>query len=150
MDSVISEEGTRKSEKAGSRFLKAAAKSIVVGIILWVLWLFLVRFFSDYLEYLQYFTIFAWTTVFFTFGEKLTEGTIYRYGIAIARDMFVIVFFIFATDSGTITVDLANISLTVGLLPLLALIVFISLLSIAKDVTGAIDFASENSRRTRS
>ncbi len=81
--------------------------------------------------------------MFFTFTVRATEGTIYKYGFLVGRALFIIVYLIYATNGGVFSLDFADFRFWVEFVPLLALMVFINILDMARSVLQALEFTSE-------
>jgi hypothetical protein len=140
---------TEITERKGCRRLipriaKAALATVAVGVFLFVVWIFLSAVFSGFPGYMTLFAILAWATIFFTFAVKVSEGTIYKFIFIIARALFLIVYIVYATNCGTLTLDFKEFQLTVEFIPLLALMIVIGLLSMAKGILQALEFASQS------
>mgnify|MGYP000704591501 CR=1 FL=1 len=96
---------------------------------------------------------FASIAVFFAVAIELTKGTILQHVFSIGRGVAMLFFFIYATSGGVIrmAIDIPegmapiplSIFLTLDISLLLAIIIGIDLLGIAKSVLGAIYFLSE-------
>ncbi|MEM3578610.1 MAG: hypothetical protein QXL54_00085 [Candidatus Bathyarchaeia archaeon] len=130
--------------KFGFRVARAfliTAASAVFWIILWFLTSTLLASFPDYQKL---FSTIAGGLLFFTFAIALAEGTIYKYILIIIRAFFLIAYLTYATNVGVLTVSFENLAFTVEFVPLLALMVLINLLEIAKGLLQAIEFAAQS------
>ena len=126
------------------KILKATVLTAVMGVFLFFLWwLFILGFFADNPEIQILFAVLAWATLFFTFTIKVTEGTIYKYGFLVGRALFIIVYLIYATNGGVFSLNFADFRFWVDFVPLLALMVFINILDMARSVLQALEFTSE-------
>ena len=130
--------------KLTPRLLKATVITALVGVFLLVVWFFVGQLFAYYPEYQTLFAILAWATLFFTFAIKFTEGTIYKFAFIIARALFLIVYLIYATNGGMFTLDFMGAHLMVEFIPILALMILVNVLDMAKGILQAIEFTSES------
>ncbi|MEM2319996.1 MAG: hypothetical protein QXQ63_04570 [Candidatus Bathyarchaeia archaeon] len=86
--------------------------------------------------------------MFFVFATTLSEGTIYKYILIIIRAFFVMIYMVFATNFGSLSISFEGFIVTVEFMPLIALIVLADLLDVARGLLQAIEFASQ-SQETR-
>lgn len=114
------------------RIAKATLATAVVGVFLFIVWIFISMFLSSFPEYMMSFAILAWATIFFTFAVKVCEGTIYKYLFSISQAFFLIIYLSYATDFGVLTLNFGDFQFTVEFVPLLALMIVICLLSLAR------------------
>jgi len=128
------------------RTAKAALTTAVVGAFLFVFWIFVSAVFSSFPEYMALFAIWAWAAIFFTFAVKVCEGTIYKYIFSIAQAFFLIIYIIYATNYGVLTLNFEELRFTVEFVPLLALIIVACLLSLARSILQALEFTSQSPR----
>lgn len=126
------------------RVLKATIVAAIVGVCLLVFWSVVSKALTPYPEYQMLFAVFAWATVLFTFAIRVTDGTIYKYCFIIGRAFFLIIYVVYATDGGMLSLDFMDFHFTLEFIPLLALMILINLLTIAKGVLQAIEFTSES------
>lgn len=126
------------------RLLKATVITALVGVILLFIWFFIGQIFADYPEYQTFYAILAWAMLFFTFAIRVAEGTIYKFAFIIARAVFLIAYLIYATDSGVFTIDFMETRLIVEFIPILALMILVNVLDMAKGVLQVIEFTSES------
>ncbi|MEM3731242.1 MAG: hypothetical protein QW667_03940 [Candidatus Bathyarchaeia archaeon] len=124
------------------RVLKALIITILEGLLLFFVWIFVGGLFGAYYEAGTLFTIFFWGMLFFIFTIRVSEGTIFKYGFVVARALFLIIYLIYATQGGVLTLDFAELHLTVEFVPLLGLMVFINVLDMMRGVLQAIEFTS--------
>jgi len=141
---VEANEKSWKENLRGSahRILKATIITVFLGIFLLVLWVFVVQLFKDYPEYQKLYAILAWAIVFFTFATKVTEETIYKFVLIIARALFLIIYFIYATNGGVFTINFMDMRLTIEFVSILALMVLVNFLEMVRGVLQAIEFTS--------
>lgn len=126
------------------RIAKATLMTVVAGIFWLVLWLLTSSFLANFPEYLARFAVLAWALLFFTFAIKVSEGTIYKYILIIARAFFLIVYVAYTTNYGVLTVKIEDFTFTVEFIPLLALMIVINLLAMARGLLQAIEFTSQS------
>lgn len=126
--------------KIARAFLITAAS----GIFWFVLWFLFSMFLAEFPYYLMLFSIMAWSLLFFTFVITVTEGTIYKYLFTIVRSFFLIAYLAYSTNYGVFTAKLENFTFTVEFVPLLALMIVINLLSIARGLLQALEFAAQS------
>lgn len=128
------------------RIAKATIATGIVGACLLIFWFVI----SDsallawYPEYQMLFAVIVWATVFFTFAIRVTNGTVYKYCFVIGRALFIIIYTIYATNGGMLTLDLMDFHLTVEFIPLVFIMILTNLLGIAKGVLQAMQFTSES------
>ncbi len=141
---VEANEKSWKENLRGSahRILKATIITVFLGIFLLVLWVFVVQLFTDYPEYQKLYAILAWAIVFFTFATKVTEETIYKFVLIIARALFLIIYFIYSTNGGVFTINFMDMRLTIEFVSILALMVLVNFLEMVRGVLQAIEFTS--------
>ena len=126
------------------KILKATILTSAIGFFLLLIWwFFILGFFADNPEIQTLFAVLVWSTLFFTFTVRATEGTIYKYGFLVGRALFIIVYLIYATNGGVFSLDFADFRFWVEFVPLLALMVFINILDMARSVLQALEFTSE-------
>jgi hypothetical protein len=141
----MSENETRRDlQRFGLRIAKATLLTAVLGVFLFVIWLLISSFLASFPEYLALFAVLIWALLFFTFAIKISEGTIYKYILIIARGFFFIVYIAYATNYGVLTVKIEEFTLTVEFVPLLALMIAINLLAMARGLLQAIEFTSQS------
>lgn len=148
----MSEEGKTSLRKLAPRILKAALWSLMTGVVFFLIERFLALFlFELYPKAQNLFTIFAWTIIISVFLVKFSEGTIFKYAFLVGRNFFLMLFFIYSTNCGVLTVEAAgflqasNLRIELEFVPLVVLIVFSSLVSIVRNLVQAIDFLTETS-----
>jgi len=148
----LSEEGKTSLKKLAPRILKAALWSLMTGVVFFLIERFLALFlFELYPKAQNLFTIFAWTIIISVFLVKFSEGTIFKYAFLVGRNFFLMLFFIYSTNCGVLTVEAAgflqasNLRIELEFVPLVVLIVFSSLVSIVRNLVQAIDFLTETS-----
>ncbi|MEM1539499.1 MAG: hypothetical protein QXW82_03225 [Candidatus Bathyarchaeia archaeon] len=134
--------------KLFSRIAKAVVLTAATGIIWLILWFFTSFFSAIFPQYSELYETFAWAMLFFVFATTLSEGTIYKYILIIIRAFFVMIYMVFATNFGSLSISFEGFIVTVEFMPLIALIVLADLLDVARGLLQAIEFASQ-SQETR-
>jgi len=90
--------------------------------------------------------IFAAVFIFFLVVGVLFSGTVFQYVFGVARTLVLMVFFICVLNGGIITLTVptegASVNMILDVTVVLAILVLICLLGIAKNVVQAIDFMS--------
>jgi hypothetical protein len=137
-------ENKKSFKKLGLKIAKATLITAVAGVFWLVLWLLISSLLSDFPGYLASFALLAWALLFFTFAIRVSEGTIYKYILIIARAFFLVVYVAYATNCGVLTVTIGNFTVTVEFIPLLALMIVINLLAMARGLLQAIEFTSQS------
>lgn len=131
-------------KKFSKNIVKACSITAIVGVLLLVLWFVLSKVLENFPEYLQLFSVLAVAIVLFTFATRITEGTIYKYVFAIGQSFFLIIYLIYATEGGTLAINIMDLHFSIEFVPLLALMIVINILAIAKGILQAIEFMSES------
>jgi len=90
--------------------------------------------------------IFAVVFIFFLVVGVFSSGTVFQYVFGVARMLVLMIFLIYVLNGGIINLTLpiegAHISIMLDLTVVLAMLVLVCLLGIAKNVVQAIDFVS--------
>ncbi len=135
-------------------FVRKFVPRIIKAALLVVITYLPLYFLSAFIEPLQSFlpwyepltNIFAAVFIIFLVVGVFTSGTIYQYIFGVARALVVMIFFIYALNSGIIDlavpIEGSTINIMVDLRVILAMLVLVCLLGIAKNVVQAIDFVS--------
>ena len=139
--------GTNLVKKLLPRVLKAAFKSIVAFVLIYLIPSLLLR--DDFLpaEYKLSMNIFAIIIILFIVIVELTSGTIFQYIFSFLRVIVLIVFFIFTLGRGSITITVEMLYIAVDLSIILAMLIFVELLGLAKTVLGAVHFLSQKNEK---
>jgi hypothetical protein len=141
----MSENETKPAfRKLFRRIAKTTLMTVVAGIFWLVLWLLISSFLANFPEYLTRFAVLAWALLFFTFAIKVSEGTIYKRILIIIRAFYLLVYTAYATNCGVLTIKIENFTVTVEFIPLLALMITINLLAMARGLLQAIEFTSQS------
>ncbi|MEM2419920.1 MAG: hypothetical protein QXL38_02920 [Candidatus Bathyarchaeia archaeon] len=128
----------------GFRVARAFLITAAYAVFWLIIWFLTSTFLAGFPEYQKLFSAIAWGLLFFIFAIALAEGTIYKYILKIIRAFFLIAYLTYATNSGVLTISFENIVFTVEFLPLLALIIVINLLEVARGLLQAIEFAAHS------
>jgi hypothetical protein len=90
--------------------------------------------------------IFAAVFIFFLVAGVFFSGTVFQYIFSVARTLVLMIFFICVLNGGIITLTVptegAPVNIILDLTVVLAMLVLVCLLGIAKNVVQAIDFVS--------
>lgn len=127
-----------------SRIAKAVLATAVNGVLWLILWFLTSIFSASFPQYSTLYGIFAWAMLFFTFVITLSEGTIYKYIFIITRALFVMVYIVYATNFGLLSLSFEGFSITIEFMPLIALIVLAGLFDVVRGLLQAIEFASQS------
>jgi len=126
------------------KIVKAALVTAIYGVIWFLIWLLFSSFLGDlFLQFSTLYWILACASLFFTFAIRISENTIYKYILIILRSFFLIVYIAYSTNFGVLTVNFEGFAFTVEFIPLLAIIVAINLLSVARGIIQAIEFSAQ-------
>lgn len=128
--------------KLAPRLFKAIVQTAVLGVFLVFIGFFVAQLFAGYPKYIMHYEVLAWATLFFTFAIKVTEETIYKFCFIVARAFFLIVYLVYATDGGIITIDAMEAQFMVEFIPILALMILVNVLAMARGILQAIEFTS--------
>lgn len=128
------------------RIAKAVLMTAVTGVVWLILWFFTSFFSESFPQYSVLFETFAWAMLFFVFVTNLSEGTIYKYIFIIIRAFFVMIYMVYATNFGMLSLKFEGLTVTVEFMPLIALIVLADFLDVARGLLQAIEFASQSPR----
>jgi len=95
--------------------------------------------------------IFAAVFIFFLVVGVLFSGTVFQYVFGVARTLVLMIFFICVLNGGIITLTVptegASVNIILDVTVVLAILVLICLLGIAKNVIQAIDFMSSKTEK---
>ncbi|KPV63442.1 MAG: hypothetical protein AOA66_0918 [Candidatus Bathyarchaeota archaeon BA2] len=90
--------------------------------------------------------IFAAVFIFLLFVGVLSSGTVFQYVFGVARNLALMIFFIYVLNGGVIALTVpfegASVNIMLNATVVLAMLVLTCLLGIAKNVVQAIDFVS--------
>jgi hypothetical protein len=124
------------------RVAKALIATLIVGIVLLFLWIFLSGFLVSTPQYIWLFSVLIWGTLLFTFTRNVTAGTVYQYALNIARAFFFIFAISYGTNFGSLRLGLPGGFVTAQFVPILALVVFICILDVGRSVLQIIQLKS--------
>ncbi|MEM3797116.1 MAG: hypothetical protein QXY74_01605 [Candidatus Bathyarchaeia archaeon] len=137
-----------ESKPRGQKFSSRIARAVLItaaSAVLWlIVWFLTSMFLAGFPEYPKLFSTIAWGLLFFTFTIALAEGTIYKYILIIARAFFLMIYLTYATNWGVLTANFGNLMFTVEFTSLIALIIAINLLEVARGLLLAIEFAAQS------
>jgi len=85
---------------------------------------------------------FAAVFIFFLVASVFSSGTVFQYVFGVARMLASMIFFIYVLNGGIITLTVEGTSIMLDVTVVLAMLVLVCLLGIAKNVVQAIDFVS--------
>lgn len=135
-------------------FTRKAAPKAFKAVLLAVISYLPIYFLSDLVNPVQPFfpwyepitNIFTVVFIFFLVAGVLLSGTIFQYVFGVARTLVLMIYFILLLNGGIVTLTLpfegTTLNILVDLTVILAIIVLVCLLGIAKNVTQAINFAA--------
>lgn len=124
-------------------FLKAVLITAIVGLVLLVLWILLSGLLAVVPEFQDIFAVLVWMTIISVFITRLTEDTVYKDAFVVARALFLIFYLAFATRYGVLSISYEGYFVTAEFIPLLALMIAISVVDMARGVLQIIQFTSE-------
>jgi len=129
------------------RIFKAGIKAFIIYIV-YLVFLWLTEPIRGFMgQYGQIIDVFFITVLIFTFISELSSGTIYHFVFSFSRELFVILYFITVLNGGTFKMNLENIKLAVNLQFFILMLIFISMLGIAKTLLSAMNFLNEKSEK---
>lgn len=127
--------------------LKAILKGILFYSAYFILWMFLAPL-SELIPSLQQ-TVetFVMVYIILMIVGEITSGTIFKHFFDAAKALFVICYLILSLKSGIFSFNYQNLSLSVDLRPLIAIVTLLSLFGFAKSILQAINFLNEKAER---
>ncbi|MEM3725691.1 MAG: hypothetical protein QXK98_02370 [Candidatus Bathyarchaeia archaeon] len=123
--------------------LKATVKGTLFYVVYFVLWSFispLAEFIPGLRQIVETFVIIY--VVLMILGE-LTSGTIYQYFFNVAKALFVTLYLILELNGGVFSLTFRNLNFFVDFRMVLAAVVLLSLLGIAKSMLQAVNYLNE-------
>jgi hypothetical protein len=123
--------------------LKATVKGILFYMVYFVLWSFispLAEFIPSLQQVVETFVIIY--VVLMILGE-LASGTIYQFFLNVAKALFVTLYLILELKGGAFSLTFNNLNFFVDFRMVLAVVVLLSLLGIAKSMLQAVNYLSE-------
>jgi len=130
--------------KFGFRVVRAFLVTAAYAVFWLIIWFLTSMILAKFPQYQTLFSILAGGLLFFAFAIALAEGTIYKYILKIIRAFFLMAYLTYATNGGVLTISFENLALTVEFVPLLALMIVINLLEVARGLLQAIEFAAQS------
>ena len=135
------------------KFVPRIIKAALLVVITYLPFYFLSTLIEPYQSFFPWYgpttEIFAAVFIVFLVIGVLTSGTIYQYVFGVARAMLMMIYFTHILNGGIVTLALpleeVPIKIMVDLTVILAMLVFVCLLGIGKNVVQAIDFVSAKS-----
>ena len=94
-------------------------------------------------EYEPLLHLFVAIMVFFAVAIELFSETIIHHALKIARNVVLMAFFVYSFNGGIVAVDVEMVHVIVDLRVLLAMLILINLLNLARNILGAVNFLSE-------
>ncbi|MDH7477861.1 MAG: hypothetical protein QHH17_05720 [Candidatus Bathyarchaeota archaeon] len=127
--------------------LKATVKGILFYAAYLLLWMFLAPLSELIPGFHQIIETFVVIYIILMIVGDLTSGTIFKHFFDAAKALFVICYLILSLKGGIFGVTYQNLSLTVDLRPLIAIVTLISLFGFAKSILQAINFLNDKAER---
>lgn len=136
---MVKKEGRKGfMKKLIPRILKAALWGTFTFVFVYYLPMLLYPMDLLPLDFNQFFYLFVGIAVFFAVITKLFSGTILEHAFSIARALVMIVYFIVVLNGGIISLTMpmeeAAVNLVVDLKAILAILILVNLLGIAKSM----------------
>jgi len=142
-------------EKGSAKFhvrkiLPKAFKAAFLAVITYLPMYFLSAFISPIQPFFPWYepltNIFAAVFILFLVVGVFSSGTVFQYVFGVARTLVLMVFFICVLNGGiinlTVPVEGASVNVMLDVTVVLAMLILVCLLGIAKNVVQAIDFVS--------
>jgi len=132
------------------RILPKAFKAALLAVIAYLPMYFLSSLVSPIKPFFPWYepltNVFAAVFIFFLVAGVLSSGTVFQYVFGVARTLALMLFFIYVLNGGIITLTVPTegtpVNIMLNVTVVLAMLVLICLLGIAKNVVQAIDFVS--------
>ena len=132
------------------KILPKAFKAALLAVITYLPMYFLSSFISPIKPFFPWYepvtNIFAAVFIFFLVVGVFSSGTVFQYVFGVARTLVLMVFLICVLNGGIITltvpVEGASVNVMFDVTVVLAMLILVCLLGIAKNVVQAIDFVS--------
>jgi len=138
-------------EKGNTKFfvrknLPKAFKAALLAVITYLPMYFLSTLASPIKPFFPWYepltNIFTVVFIFFLVAGVFASGTVFQYVFGVARMLVLMVFLIYVLNGGIITLTVEGTSIMLDITVVLAMLVLVCLLGIAKNVVQAIDFVS--------
>jgi hypothetical protein len=148
---MVEEGNTKLSVR---KILPKVFKAALLAVITYLPIYFLSSFISPIISLIKPFfpwyepvtNTFAAVFIFFLVVGVLFSGTVFQYVFGVARALVLMVFFVCVLNGGIITLTVptegASVNIMLDVTVVLAMLVLVCLLGIAKNVVQAIDFVS--------
>ncbi len=138
----------RKSRNARIRgWLSKAAKAVIKGLIIYVIYFFAWMILSPVAEILpglqQIIETFVIVYIIFAIIGSVTAGTIYEHFFNVGKALFVILYIIISLNGGVVSLTFEQLALTIDLRFFLVVMTSLSLFGLAKAMVQAIDFLNK-------
>jgi hypothetical protein len=125
-------------------------KAALLGVIAYLPMYFLSALVSPIQPFFPWYApltnIFAGVFIFFLVAGVFSSGTVFQYVFGVARTLVLMIFFIYALNSGIITlavpIEDATVNVIIDITVVLAMLLLVCILGIAKNVVQAIGFAA--------
>ena len=132
------------------KILPKAFKAALLAVITYLPMYFLSTLISPIKPFFPWYepltNIFAAVFIFFLVVGVFSSGTVFQYVFGVARMLALMIFFIYVLNGGIITltvpIEEASVNIMLDVTVVLAMIILVCLLGIAKNVVQAIDFVS--------
>jgi len=132
------------------KILPRAFKAALLAVITYLPMYFLSALISPIQPFFPWYepltNIFAVVFIFFLVVGVFFSGTVFQYVFGVARTLVLMIFFICVLNGGIITLNVpvegASVNIMLDVTVVLAMLVLVCLLGIAKNVVQAIDFVS--------
>lgn len=127
-----------------SRIVKAAFMTALMGVIWLAIWMFISMLPIDLSAYLHLFQVLVAAMLLFTFATTFWDGTAYKHVFTIIRAFFLIIYVLYASNFGFMTISYEAVKITVNVLPIVGLMVLANLLDAVKSLLQMLEFTSRN------
>jgi len=132
------------------KILPKAFKAALLAVIAYLPMYFLSALISPIQPFFPWYepltNIFTAAFIFLLVVGVFSSGTVFQYMFGVARMLVLMIFFIYVLNGGIITlavpVEGASVTIMLDITVVLAMLVLVCLLGIAKNVVQAIDFVS--------
>ena len=132
------------------KYLPRIVQAAVYIVITYLPFYFLSSFMQPFKHVLPIYSsftdIFATTFIVFLVASVITKGTIYQHAFNVVRSFVTIMFFLYTLNNGIITlvvpIEESTINIMLDLKIILAMLLLVSLVGIAKNIVQAIHFVS--------
>jgi hypothetical protein len=122
---------------------KATVKGILFYVVYFVLWGFVSPFAEIFPGLQQIVETFIVIYVVLMILGELASGTIYQYFLNVSKALFVTLYLILELNGGIFSLTYKSVNFFVDLRMVLAVVVLLSLIGIAKSMLQAVNYLSE-------